>query len=57
MPEAELQRELAQVREEVSTLRLKAKRGSLEQPHQVRQMRRQIARMLTLLNEQAARHG
>ncbi|MBI3087563.1 MAG: 50S ribosomal protein L29 [Candidatus Omnitrophica bacterium] len=52
LPEAELRQRLAQTRQELVTLRLKAKQGALEQPHRIRQMRRDIARMLTTLHEQ-----
>jgi large subunit ribosomal protein L29 len=54
LPEAELRQRLAQTRQELVTLRLKAKQGALEQPHQIRQMRREIARIFTVLREPAA---
>ena len=53
LPEAELRQRLAQTRQDLVTLRLKAKQGALEQPHRIRQMRRDIARMFTALQEQA----
>ena len=55
VPEAELRQQLAQTRKELSRLRLKARQGALEQPHQIRTMRRDMARMLTVLAEQARR--
>jgi large subunit ribosomal protein L29 len=51
IPVAELHRQLAQTREELAALRFKAKQGTVEQPHRIRQMKRHIARLLTVLNE------
>ena len=49
--EPELQSQLAKAREELAALRLKAAQGTVEQPHKIRQIRKDVARMLTLLNE------
>ncbi len=49
MPEAELRTRLAEVRKELAALRLRAKQGAVEQPHRIREIRREIARALTLL--------
>ena len=54
MPEGELQQKLADVRKELRDLRLKARQGQLDQPHRIAFLRRDIARMLTLLREEPA---
>ena len=54
LPEAELRQQIAQRRAELATLRVKARQGTLEQPHRVRQLRRNIARMLTIANSRSA---
>ena len=51
MPEAELRQRLIQLRSELSTMRLKARQGTVEQPHKIRQTRREIATVLTVLGE------
>ena len=51
MPEAELRQRLTQLRSELSTMRLKARQGAVEQPHKIRQTRREIATVLTVLGE------
>lgn len=51
-PAAELRQQASQTRRELDALRLKARQGALEQPHRIRQLRRDLARMLTVLNEQ-----
>jgi len=52
MPEAELHKRVAEMRKELAALRLKARQGVAEQPHRIRLMRRDIARMLTVMTEQ-----
>ena len=54
MPEAELRQHLTQLRSELSTMRLKARQGAVEQPHKIRQTRREIATVLTVLGEPSA---
>lgn len=51
LPEPDLRQRMVDVRKELTALRLKAHQGTSEQPHQIRQMRRAIARILTLLHE------
>ncbi len=51
MPESELQQRLSESRQELATLRLKARQGATEQPHRIGQLRRDVARMLTVLHE------
>lgn len=46
----ELQQQLEKTRQELGALRLKAAHSVLEQPHRIRLLRRDIARILTLLN-------
>ena len=48
--EPELRERLRQARHELDVARLKARQGSLEQPHQIRITRRMIARLFTILN-------
>ena len=52
--EAELRRKIEQSRKELATLRLRGSQGALEQPHQIPTLRRNIARIMTVLREQAA---
>ena len=51
LPDAELQQRILQSRQELASLRLRASQGALERPHEIRQRRRDIARMLTVLNQ------
>lgn len=51
LTDPELRQRLDQTHQDLRGLRLKASRGVVEQPHRIRQMRRDIARMLTLLGE------
>ena len=51
VPPAELSQRVEQTRREIGAIRLKGKQGVLEQPHRIRLMRRDMARMLTVLNE------
>ena len=51
--EAELRQKIDQSRKELATLRLRASQGALEQPHQIPALRRNIARIMTVLREQA----
>ena len=54
MTAADLQGQLEKLRRELWQLRLKTKDGSLPQSHQLKIMRRQIARVHTVLNEPRA---
>jgi len=47
----ELRDELHRLKEELFQLRLDKARGSLGQPHRFKQVRRDIARVLTVLRE------
>ena len=51
--EAELRQRIAENRKEIAAIRLKGSLGAIEQPHRIEQMRRDIARMLTVINEQS----
>ena len=51
LTDQELRQRLDQTRQDLRGLRLKAGGGAVEQPHRIRQMRRNIARMLTMLGE------
>lgn len=46
----ELHQRLQTAQRELEVARLKARQGSLEQPHQIRAMRRAIAQLFTILN-------
>lgn len=48
----ELSQRLTQWRQELRDVRLKAAQGNVEQPHRIRQLRRNIARALTLQGQQ-----
>lgn len=52
--EPELQSQLEKTRQELGALRLKAAHGAIEQPHRIRQLRKDVAKMLTLLNEKVS---
>ena len=52
LPASELAQRLTQWRQELRDLRLKASRGNPEQPHRIRQLRRDIARTLTIQDRQ-----
>ncbi len=52
----ELKDELHRLKEELFQLRLDKARGSLGQPHRFKQVRRDIARVLTVLREKE-KHG
>ena len=51
LPAVELTQQIAQRRTELAGLRRKARQGALEQPHRIRLLRREIARLLTLVRE------
>jgi large subunit ribosomal protein L29 len=46
---SELQKELAGLREQVGSLKVKNRLGQTKNPHEVRQLRKDIARVLTAL--------
>ena len=52
MPAADLEQQVAQLRQELWQQRLKARDGSLQQTHQLSAARRQVARIQTVLREQ-----
>lgn len=54
MPE-ELEARLAERRREWMDLRFAREAGRLEHPHRIREIRREIARILTVLREREAR--
>ena len=51
LPEADLQGQLASLRDEIWHQRQKAKDGSLKQTHLLRAAKRQVARVQTVLTE------
>lgn len=55
LPAAELAQRATQWRQELRDLRLKASQGNPEQPHRIRQLRRHIARALTIQHQQGPR--
>ena len=57
MPEAELHKRLLELRKEQFNLRMQKATGQLSRPSQVKAVRRDIARVKTLLGEQAGAAG
>jgi ribosomal protein L29 len=51
LPEAELRQRIRQSRQELAAMRLRASQGALERPHEIGARRREIARLMTVLNE------
>jgi large subunit ribosomal protein L29 len=51
----ELERKLAETRQELFNLRFQSATGALENPARIRLAKREIARVLTVLNEKS--HG
>jgi large subunit ribosomal protein L29 len=54
LSDEELERKLGEGRQELFKIRFQAATGSLESSAQLRQARREIARILTIQNERAA---
>ena len=48
---AELRQRAEQLQRDIGAIRLKGKQGTIEQPHRIRAMRRDVARILTVLSE------
>jgi large subunit ribosomal protein L29 len=57
MSEADLRAQVGKLRQEIWHSRLKLREGAAQQTHQIRQARRQIARILTILKQQTAKSG
>ncbi len=51
VPEVELRKRIEDRRKELAELRLKAGHGAVEKPSRLRELRREIARALTILRE------
>lgn len=51
---AELNNKLRETREELLNLRLRKQTGQVEKPHELRELRKSIARIQTLIKEKAA---
>ena len=51
MPEVELRERLRENKEELFNLRFQSVTGQLDNPHRVKQVKRDIARILTVLRE------
>ncbi len=49
---AELKQKHTELQRQLAELRLKAAQGAVEQPHRIRQLKRDLARVLTVMNEQ-----
>jgi len=56
MPEADLKAQLETLRRELWQQRIKVNDGSLQQTHQLRAGKRQIARILTVLAQSGVTH-
>ncbi|HUC98778.1 MAG TPA: 50S ribosomal protein L29 [Candidatus Polarisedimenticolaceae bacterium] len=57
MSSAELERKLSELREEIGHLKLKRATSRLENPMKLRQTKRDLARVETILKEQAVQGG
>ncbi|RDI95848.1 50S ribosomal protein L29 [Meiothermus sp. QL-1] len=57
LSEAELQKRIQERKKELMELRFQASIGQLEKNHRIREVRREIARMLTILGEKARQKG
>ena len=55
LPDADLREQAAKLRQELWQQRVKMKEGSSQQTHQGRIVRRQIARVLTIVRQQQAK--
>ena len=53
LPVAELERKLAETRQELFNLRFQSATGALENPARITLAKREIARVLTVLNEKS----
>ena len=51
VPPAELRQRAEQLQRDMGAIRLKGAQGHLEQPHRIRLMRRDVARIFTVLSE------
>ena len=51
MSEAEISKKLRDVRDEHLNMRMQKQTGQVEHPHQFKQLRREIARLETILRE------
>lgn len=54
LSEQEIEKKLRDTRQELMHLRLRKQAGQVETPHQLLELRRDIARMETILKERAA---
>jgi large subunit ribosomal protein L29 len=57
MSSADLERKLSELREEIGHLKLKRATSRLENPMKLRQTKRDLARVETILKEKAAQGG
>ena len=57
VPQEDLRAQLAKLQQEFWQQRVKTREGSLQQTHQLRFMRRQMARIQTILVEQGTKHS
>lgn len=48
---AELQKKLTDSRDELLNLKVRKQVGQVEKPHRIKELKRSIARMMTILNE------
>lgn len=51
LPAPDVRQRVEQLRQEIHAIRVKGNQGTVEQPHRIRLMKREIARCLTALNE------
>ena len=53
LPAEDVRKRVGELQATISELRLKSRRGALEQPHRIQFLRRDVARLLTVLREAA----
>ncbi len=51
LPAEEIRKRVGELRTTISELRLKSRQGALEQPHRIQFLKRDVARLLTVLRE------
>ncbi len=57
LTDEELNTKITEAKKELFELRLKQSTGSLDKPHQIKALRKQVARMKTILKERTLNNG
>lgn len=53
----ELEKKLRDTRQQLLNLRMRKQTGQVEHPHELRLLRREVARLLTLINQKRRAHA